>query len=99
MVPPTFPSVKALRVDYLVDAGPLVGAFWGCDQWHDWSRRTLVSLGAAEVYTTEAVLAEAAHHLKPYLTALTGLLAAVDTGRAPCAHFSGKRRPLRRAGG
>jgi predicted nucleic acid-binding protein len=71
--------VRASGVEYLIDAGPLVGAFWGRDQWHAWSRQTLVSL-SAEVYTTETVFAEAAHHLKPYTPALLGLLAALETG-------------------
>jgi hypothetical protein len=71
--------VRASAVEYLIDAGPLVGAFWGRDQWHAWSRSTLVSLGAA-VWTTEAVFAEAAHHLKPYEPALLGLLDAIATG-------------------
>jgi predicted nucleic acid-binding protein len=71
--------VKASAVDYLIDAGPLVGAFWGRDQWHTWSRETLVSHGAT-VWTTETVFAEAAHHLKPYEPALLGLLAAVASG-------------------
>ncbi len=71
--------MKASAVDYLVDAGPLVGAFWGRDQWHPWSRETLISLGA-NVYTTETVFAEAAHHLKPYTPALLSLLDALATG-------------------
>lgn len=71
--------MKASEVKYLVDAGPLVGAFWSADQWHPWSRRTLASLGAP-VHTTECVLAEAAHQLKPSLPALLQLLAAVDAG-------------------
>lgn len=71
--------MKGSAVRYLVDAGPLVGAFWGRDQWHSWSRATLTSLGA-EVFTTETVFAEAAHHLKPYLPALVGLLAALQAG-------------------
>lgn len=71
--------MKASAVEYLLDAGPLVGAFWGRDQWHAWSRATLISLDA-EVYTTEVVFAEAAHHLKPYTPALLGLLAALEAG-------------------
>jgi predicted nucleic acid-binding protein len=72
--------VKASAVEYLIDAGPLVGAFWGRDQWHAWSRKTLVSLGA-DVWTTETVFAEAAHHLKPYTPALLSLLDALALGR------------------
>ena len=66
-------------VPYLVDAGPLVGAFWPADQWHDWSRETLGALGAS-VCTTETVFAVTAHHLKSSLPALLQLFAAVDSG-------------------
>lgn len=71
--------MRAWDVKYLVDAGPLVGAFWPADQWHGWSRQTLASLGS-RVHTTETVLAEAAHHLKRSLPALLQLLVAVDAG-------------------
>jgi predicted nucleic acid-binding protein len=71
--------VKDSEVRYLVDAGPLVGAFWAADQWHDWSRRTLASLDRP-AFTTESVFAEAAHHLKAHLPALLHLLAALDAG-------------------
>jgi uncharacterized protein len=63
----------------LVDAGPLVGAFWPADQWHAWSRQTLSSIGGP-VYTTETVFAEAAYHLKSPAPALLQLLAALETG-------------------
>lgn len=79
MPPPTFPRVKGSEVRYLVDAGPLVGAFWAADQWHEWSRDTLSSLGRS-VFTTESVFAEAAHHLKAHLPALLQLLAALEMG-------------------
>ncbi len=71
--------MKASAVKYLVDAGPLVGAFWAADQWHDWRRATLASLGA-DVYTTETVFAEAAHLLKTHPPALFQLLAALESG-------------------
>jgi predicted nucleic acid-binding protein len=71
--------VKDSAVKYLVDAGPLVGAFWAADQWHDWSRQTLASLGQPAI-TTETVFAEAAHHLKAHAPALLQLLAALETG-------------------
>ena len=71
--------MRPSEVKYLIDAGPLVGAFWSADQWHVWSRQTLASLGSP-VHTTESVLAEAAHHLKRSLPALLQLLAAVDAG-------------------
>lgn len=71
--------MKASAVEYLVDAGPLVGAFWPADQWHAWSRATFSSLNAP-AYTTEAVFAEAAHLLKPSLPALLQLFSALDHG-------------------
>ena len=71
--------MKASAVKYLVDAGPLVGAFWPADQWHDWCRRTLEAIDQP-LYTTELVFAEAAHLLKPSLPAHLQLLAAVDAG-------------------
>ena len=71
--------MRASKVEYLVDAGPLVGAFWPADRWHVWSRTTLSTLNAP-VYTTESVFAEAAHLLKPSLPALLQLLAALDRG-------------------
>ena len=71
--------MKASGIRYLVDAGPLIGAFWPADQWHGWSREALGSTGA-EVYTTETVFAEAAYQLRSSLPALLQLLAAVDSG-------------------
>jgi len=71
--------VKDSEVRFLADAGPLVGAFWPADQWHNWSRRTLGAIDRP-VFTTETVFAEAAHLLKPHLAALVQLLAAVDRG-------------------
>jgi predicted nucleic acid-binding protein len=71
--------VKASRVDYLVDAGPLTGAFWSTDQWHSWSRKTLSAVGT-RIFTTETVFAEAAHHLKIHPPALFQLLAALESG-------------------
>ncbi len=71
--------MKDSEVKYLVDAGPLVGAFWAADQWHEWSRKTLASLGQTLV-TTETVFAEAAYHLKAHAPALLQLLAALETG-------------------
>jgi hypothetical protein len=71
--------VKDSTVRYLVDAGPLVGAFWPADQWHVWSRETLSSVGGP-VHTTETVFAEAAYHLRAHLPALLQLLAALESG-------------------
>ena len=71
--------MKDSEVKYLVDAGPLIGAFWTADQWHGWSRQTLTSLGTP-VYTTETVVAEVAHHLKSSLPALLQFLATLEAG-------------------
>ncbi len=71
--------MKASRIDYLVDAGPLAGAFWPADQWHPWSRQTLSAIGQ-RVFTSESVFAEAAHHLKAHPPALFQLLAALESG-------------------
>ena len=68
--------------EYLVDAGPLVGALLPADQWRDWSRETLVALGAS-VYTTATVVAEAARHLKPSLPALLQLFRSAGFGTGP----------------
>jgi uncharacterized protein len=71
--------VKDSEVRYLVDAGPLVGAFWAADQWHRWSREAL-SAAANPVFTTETVFAEAAHQLKAHVPALLQLLAVLERG-------------------
>ncbi|HVW22177.1 MAG TPA: DNA-binding protein [Opitutaceae bacterium] len=72
--------MKASVLRYLVDAGPLVGAFSRNDRWHAWSRNVLVSLGS-EVHTSECVFAEAACRLKPYPMGLISLLDALHSGR------------------
>jgi len=71
--------VKDSEVRYLIDAGPLIGAFWPADQWHAWSRETLAAVGEA-IYASETVFAEAAYQLKGHLPALLQLLAAWETG-------------------
>lgn len=72
--------MKASVVRYLVDAGPLVGAFSPRDQWHEWSREALGVLGT-ETYTTETVFAEAGHLLKPYPKGLVQLLRSLHEGK------------------
>jgi uncharacterized protein len=47
----------------LIDAGPLVAAIDANDRHHEWARSTLPRL-SAEVFTCEAVAAEAAHLLE-----------------------------------
>ncbi|MEY4489466.1 MAG: hypothetical protein RIQ79_1974 [Verrucomicrobiota bacterium] len=65
---------------YLVDAGPLVAAFLSGDRYHAWSRDAFQSLGAP-LYTTETVLAEAAHLLKPAPRSLLNLCTTIHVGR------------------
>ena len=65
---------------YLVDAGPLVAAYLPRDVHHAWSRATIQTLGDT-LYTTEAILTEAAHFLKPAPNSLIALLNTVHTGR------------------
>jgi hypothetical protein len=48
--------VKVSGINYLVDAGPLVGLLSERDQWHDWSTKTL-SVLQERLATTETALA------------------------------------------
>ncbi len=36
--------MKVSAINYLVDAGPLIGLLDQDDQWHEWSRQTLTVL-------------------------------------------------------
>jgi predicted nucleic acid-binding protein len=70
--------VKVSAINYLVDAGPLIGLLDGDDQWHEWSRETLSVLNE-RLATTETAVAEACHRLRrlrPALAALTELIAS-----------------------
>jgi predicted nucleic acid-binding protein len=69
--------VKASAINYLVDAGPLIGLLDGDDQWHTWSRETLSVLDEQRA-TTETAVAEACHRLRllrPALAELVRLIA------------------------
>lgn len=77
---PTFPCVKALAIDYLVDAGPIVGLLSEADQWHAWSHSVLTVLDVP-LATTETVWAEVCHHLKGRRLGLLAAIEAVATGR------------------
>jgi len=73
----TSPQLKASAINYLVDAGPLIGLLDGDDQWHAWSAQTL-SLLDEPLATTETAVAEACHrlrNLRPALQALTEMIA------------------------
>ena len=61
--------MKASAIDYLVDAGPLIGFLDRDDQWHEWSRRTLELLDEP-LATTETVVAEVCHKLRKLRPAL-----------------------------
>ena len=64
-----FRRVKASPINYLVDAGPLIGFLDRDDQWHDWSLRTLAVLDEP-LATTETVVAEVCHRLRKLRPAL-----------------------------
>ena len=72
--------MKALGINYLVDAGPLVGLLSENDQWHDWSWRTLAVLDEP-LLTTETALAEVCHLVSRYRPALLELTAMLVDGR------------------
>lgn len=76
----TFPLVKGLAINYLVDAGPIVGLLSGNDQWHEWSAQTLAVLNET-LATTETALAEACHLLRNYRPALLEITDMLATGR------------------
>jgi len=61
--------VKASTINYLVDAGPLIGFLDRDDQWHEWSLRTLEVLDEP-LATTETVVAEVCHKLRKLRPAL-----------------------------
>lgn len=70
--------MKVSEINYLVDAGPIVGLLSDNDQWHHWSAQTLAVLDEP-LATTETALAEACHLLRHYRAALqelTDMLAA-----------------------
>ncbi len=64
-----FRRVKASTINYLVDAGPLIGFLDRDDQWHEWSLRTLEVLDEP-LATTETVVAEVCHKLRKLRPAL-----------------------------
>jgi predicted nucleic acid-binding protein len=72
--------VKASAIRYLIDAGPLVGAFSLRDQWHAWSKRVVETLDEP-VFTTELVFGEACHLLKSERKALRALIGQVTEKR------------------
>ncbi len=67
-------------INYLVDAGPLIGLLDGDDQWHEWSRKTLTVLDEP-LATTETATAEAFHRLRNLRLALQELTIMLAEGR------------------
>lgn len=72
--------MKASAINYLVDAGPLIGFLDGDDQWHEWSTRTLELLDEP-LATTETAVAEACHHLRKLRSALVVIPRLIAEGR------------------
>ncbi len=75
-----FRLVKASGINYLVDAGPLIGLLDRSDQWHDWSRETLIILDE-RLATTETAVAEACHRLGRLRPALLELVKMIEEER------------------
>ena len=72
--------MKVSAINYLVDAGPLIGLLDGDDQWHTWSTHTLTVLDE-QLVTTETAVAEAFHRLRKLRPALQELTAMMAEGR------------------
>ena len=67
-------------INYLVDAGPLIGFLDKDDQWHEWSTRALEVLDEPLV-TTETAVAEACHRLRKLRPALAVIPRLIAEGR------------------
>jgi len=80
LVSAIFPCVKDSAVNYLVDAGPLIGFLDRDDQWHDWSVQTLAVIDEP-LATTETAAAEACHRLRHLRPALAVIPQLIDEGR------------------
>lgn len=72
--------MKASAINYLVDAGPLIGLLDRDDQWHPWSMQTLTVLDEP-LATTETAIAEACHRLRNLRPALLELTLMIAEGR------------------
>ena len=67
-------------INYLVDAGPLIGFLDKDDQWHEWSTRVLEVLDEP-LATTETAVAEACHRLRKLRPALAVIPRLIAEGR------------------
>lgn len=72
--------MKALAIEYLVDAGPIVGLLSQTDQWHVWSDSVLTVLNE-QLATTETVLAEVCHLLQKNRIGFFAAIEAVESGK------------------
>jgi predicted nucleic acid-binding protein len=72
--------VKALAINYLLDAGPLIALLDEGDQWHKWSCPVLEILDEP-LYTTEGVVTEACHALRKLRPALRAVVAMITERR------------------
>ena len=72
--------MKVSAINYLVDAGPLIGLLDRDDQWHRWSTQTLTVLDEP-LATTETAVAEACHRLRNLRPALQQLTLMIAEGR------------------
>ena len=72
--------MKASAIDYLVDAGPIVGLLSETDQWHAWSDPALTLIDT-QLATTEMAWGEICHLLRKDRIALFAAIEALETGR------------------
>lgn len=87
--------MKVSAINYLVDAGPLVALMNRSDQWHEWSAATINALDET-LHTTDAAITEVCYHLRLRRPAISGLLAAINSG-VICVHpmFPGQTSRLK----
>jgi uncharacterized protein len=68
--------VRDSDVRYLIDTGPLLALYARKDGWHEWAVSTAATLGDC-VWTSEAVVTEAAWNLGENTSAVRELLGAI----------------------
>jgi predicted nucleic acid-binding protein len=73
-------KASATNINYLIDAGPLVGLLDGDDQWHEWSEAALAALDETRLASTETAVAEACHLLRHHRRALAALVDMIAAG-------------------